>query len=132
MNAILLCRTRDVPSPKQIANALCDAGYAAFVEVENAWPITSVAAEIRYALGRMPIIVNFDNDFYDDPDVNDYDYFDWMEELMPDPEARKDVRRFIFVDALENADTKAFQEVVNFISTQTNAMIIMQRQPEHQ
>lgn len=116
-----------MPLPKQVAEALHKAGYQAFVEAENG-PVTSVAAEIRYAPGRMPIIVRFHNDLYDDPDEKDYDYFDWLEELMPDAEARKDIRRFIFVDAMENAETKAFQETVNFISTQTNATVIMQEQ----
>ena len=127
MNAILLCRARHVPPPEQVAEALHKAGYQAFVEAENG-PVTSAAAEIRYAPGRMPIIVRFHNDLYDDPDEKDYDYFDWLEELMPDAEARKDIRRFIFVDAMENAETKAFQETVNFISTQTNATVIMQEQ----
>lgn len=80
----------------------------------------------------MPIIVKFYNDLYDDPDVGHYDYFDWMEELVPDAEARKDIRRFIFVNAMENADAKAFQEVVNFISGQTNATVITQEQPDKQ
>ncbi len=126
MNAILLCRTHQVPTPEQVAQALCCEGYQAFVEVEKG-PATSVAAEIRYAPGRMPIIVNFYNDLYDAPDEKDYDYFEWMEELMPDAEARKAIRRFIFIDAMENADAKAFQEVVNFIGGQTNAAIIMHK-----
>ncbi len=122
MNAIFLCRTRHVPAAEQVAEALRRAGYQAFVEVENG-PATSVATEIRYASGRMPILVRFYNDLYDAPDEKDYDYFDWMEELMPDAEARKDIRRFVFVDAMDNANTKAFQEVVDFISGQTNATV---------
>ena len=86
-------------------------------------PATSVAAEIRYAPGRMPIIVKFYNDLYDDPDEKDYDYFDWMEELVPDAEARKDIRRLIFVDAMENADARAFQTAVNYLRAKTDALL---------
>ena len=117
--------------PEQVAQVLCRAGYQAFVESEKG-PAISAAAEIRYAPGRMPIVVKFDNDLYDAPDEKDYDYFDWMEELVPDAEARKAIRRFIFVNAMENVDTKALQTVINYLRDQTNSTVIMQEQLDKQ
>ena len=51
---------------------------------------------------------------------------------MPDAEARKDVRRFIFVDAMENADTKALQTVIDYLRDQTNSTVMMQSQMDKQ
>lgn len=112
-----------MPSPEHIAEALREAGYEAFVEVESGHPTTSISTEIRYTSGKMPIVIRFYNDLYDDPDEKDYDYFDWMEELVPDAEARKTIRRFIFVDAMENVEQRAFQSVVKYICVKTDALI---------
>jgi len=131
VNAILLCRTRHVPTPEQVAEALCKAGYQAFVEVRNG-PPTSLSAEVRYAPGRMPIVVDIYNDLYDDPDEKDYDYFNWMEELVPNPEAREDIRRFIFVSAMENVEAKALKTVTDYLRDQTNSTVIMQDQLDKQ
>ena len=126
MNAILLCRTREVPTLGQIAEELCRGGFDAFVEIGN--PPGSTSADIRYAPGKMPIVVKFDNDLYDEPDEKDYEYFDWMKELVPDSKEREGVRRFVFVDAMQNVDAKAFQVVTDYLRVQTNAVVITQEQ----
>ncbi len=80
----------------------------------------------------MPIVVDIYNDLYDDPDEKDYDYFNWMEELVPNPEAREDIRRFIFVSAMENVEAKALKTVTDYLRDQTNSTVIMQDQLDKQ
>ncbi len=108
--------------------ALCQEGYKAYVEAKGGNPQTSVTAEIRYAPDRMPIVVSLNHDLYDDPDERDPDDWEWIEELMPDADIRKDVRRFVYISALENADKKALQVVVDYLRVQADATVISQEQ----
>lgn len=77
----------------------------------------------------MPIVVRFGHDLHDAPDEGDYEYWDWIEELVPDATAREGIRRFIFVNAMENVEAKAFQTTIDFLRIQTNATVIVQEQP---
>ncbi len=122
MQTILVCRTQQGPTPEQVADALRREGYSAFVEVENGNPEISPTAEIRYAPGRMPIIVSSCHD------EGDIDYWEWMEELLPDEKDRKGIRRFIFVGAMENVDKKALQVVVDYLRVQADATVISEKQ----
>ena len=132
MNALILCRTRVVPTPEQIAEALCQKSYSAFVEVEGGHPTTSITAEIRYVSDKMPIVVKLYHDLYDDPDEGDYEYWDWLAELVPDAKARESIRRFIFVSAMENVDPNALQATNDYIRNSTNGMVIVQEQMDQQ
>ena len=158
MTTLILCRTREVPTPEQIAEALCQKGYNAFVEAVNT-PAASVAAEIRYAPNRMPIIIRYGRDFLDEFDgsevelwhslgnlqrnrpetsavnrVGDFTLFPnkkavhifrekMLSELVPNEEARAEVRRFIYVYALESTDQKALGIVIDLVQAQTDGLL---------
>lgn len=124
MTAFVLCRTRSVPTPEQVADALRQHGYDAFVERECGHLTTSVAAEIRYAPNRMPIVIKFMHDLHDAPDEGDYEYWDWLAELVPDAITREGIRRFIFISGMENANTEALQITLDYLHDQTNATVI--------
>ena len=70
----------------------------------------------------MPIVIRFRHDLHDAPDEGDYEYREWLEELVPDVKMREGIRRFIFIDALENVDQKALQIVVTFVQAQTDSL----------
>jgi hypothetical protein len=74
----------------------------------------------------MPIVVKLYHDLYDEPDVGDQDYWEWMAELVPDGQTRESIRRFIFVDAMANVDPSAFQTTIDYIRDSTNGIVIMQ------
>ena len=122
MQTILMCQTRQGPTPEQVADALRQSGYSAFVEAQGGDPEISLRAEIRYAPGRMPIVIDFCHD------EGDIDYWEWMEELLPGEKDREGIHCFIFVDAMENVDKKALQVVVDYLRIQTDATVISQEQ----
>lgn len=124
MTIFVLCRSQSVPTLHQVADALRDIGYDAIVENVRGSLKTSLAAEVRYAAGKLPIVVKFMHDLYDDPDEMDYEYRAWLEELVPDDQARNTVRRFIFIRAMENADAPAVERLVGYLHDETDAIVV--------
>ena len=130
MTIFLLCRSRAVPLPQQIADALRHVGYDAIVENVQGSLKTSLALEVRYASGKLAIVVKFMHDMKEHPDEMDYEYRAWLEELIPDDEKRTGVRRFIFVEAMENADASAVQRLISFLRDETDAIVVQnERRP---
>lgn len=122
MNAILLCRTREVPTPEQIVEMLCENGYAASYEVEKGLStkaivrITPSEAEITklyYSVYRPPMIIDLECDLWA-----------FLHDYASDYETSGEIESFIFVDATADGDDKVFHLVVNFLESRTNTKLI--------
>ena len=61
--------------------ALKEEGYNAVVERVGT---DLTAGEIRYAFNRMPIVVRFGTDMVDDPDLCDFEFWQFVERLQKD------------------------------------------------
>lgn len=59
----------------------------------------------------------------DDPDEADYEYEEWLKELVTDENVRSKIRRWIFVDAFDNVDAAAIQTVIDFIQAETKGIV---------
>jgi hypothetical protein len=120
----ILARTKQVPAMEQIVERLCQAGYDAKQENVCGHATTSLAAEIRYAPNRLPIVVNIMHDLVDDPDEADYEWEREMERLVDDANIRSSIRRIISVSNFDNADAGAVQAVIDFLRAETDGVII--------
>ena len=120
----LLCRSLQVPTAEQVKDALYQAGYSASVEAESGSLVTRLDVELRYALDKMPIKITFGaQQTYNIRYVIGVEEGLWWQEMLPETMERKDVRRFITIDAQEDVDAGALQAVVDCIAAQANAVV---------
>lgn len=129
MTTYILCRSRNVPTHEQIAQALRRVGYDVIVENIRGQQTTSLTAEIRYASNKLPIVIDVMHDLIDDFSEGDDEYWGWFTELLPEESARKGLRRFIFVKHMENADTAAVDTVVNFLQDRADGLVVKEASP---
>lgn len=127
LNAILLCRSLRVPTPKQIVDALCQAGYNAFVEAESGNLITVLEVELKYAPDRMPIKIQFYHEEHKVQYDIGYEEWRWRKDIVPETMDQKDIRRFIFVDARQDVDAGALQAVIDYVAHQAEAVVASQQ-----
>ena len=120
---MLLCRSVQVPTPEQVAEALCQAGYSASVVAERGSLITKLEVELKYAPDKMPITIQFYSERCENPQYQmGYEEWKWWQEILPDMMERKDVRRFISIYAQEDVNADALQAVVDYVTDQADAV----------
>lgn len=127
LNTILLCRSLRVPTPEQIVDALCQAGYDAFVEAESGSLIAILEVELKYASDRMPIKIEFNHEEHKTQYDIGYEEWRWRKDIVPETMDQKDIRRYIFVYAPQDVDAGALQAVIDYVAHQAEAVVASQQ-----
>lgn len=123
-NTILLCRSLQVPTPEQIKDALCQAGYHASVEMEQGSLVTMLEVKLKYAPDEVPIKVKFYSERLHNPHYQmGYEEWRWREDLAQGRIDQKDILLSIFIEAEKDVNADALQIVVNYIASQTDALV---------
>ncbi len=120
----LLCRSLRVPTPEQVKDALCLAGYSASVEAERGSLITLLEIELKYASDKMPIKIQFYSEQRYDPRYQmGYEEWRWKEDLVQGRMDQKDILRFISIEAGQDVDADALQAVIDYVTARTDALV---------